>query len=510
MLSLLKKYWQVVGLRLGLRSRGLVATGLIGMGLIVGEARGDFPRLALEAVSVNELESPVGLTNAGDGSGRLFVVNQRGRIDVISNGSVLDTPFLDLSSRLVAERDGFDERGLLGLAFHPNFGQVGAVGADKFYVYYSAPSPNEPGIPENPVDHQSVISEFSATSLGSNVATLGSERILMTFDQPQFNHDGGELAFGPDGMLYIATGDGGSSNDNNAGHTGGGTSRPNGPTVLGNAQDRTNLLGSVLRINVDGNNGPGGAYGIPADNPFVGEGGGVKEEIWAYGLRNPWRFSFDDGTDANPGTGDLLLADVGQGKVEEVNLITKGGNFGWRIKEGTLDLDPEVINPNPGPLLDPIVQYTRASLDGDPDVEGLLQVGVAAVGGHVYRGEAIPELVGKYIFADWSEGFFPGSGTLLGLEGLHGEELVLSVLNLDGGNPVGFYINAIGEDENGELYVVGRSVLAANGLDEFGNGSGQVFRIVRGVIPEPGVGFGVLTVVGMIVSVGGRRSSHKA
>ena len=286
------------------------------LGLAVASAtQAGFPQVALVPVSQNEIVSPVVLANAGDGSNRLFVADQRGTVHVIQNGSLLPTPLLDISTRLVPERPNFDERGLLGLAFHPNFGQVGQLGADKFYVYYSAPQPNgDPTDPVNPVDHQSIVAEYAVTSLGANTADPASERILMSFDQPQFNHDGGNLAFGPDNMLYITTGDGGGGGDNEPGHTGGGPGNPTGG--LGNSQDRTKLLGKVLRIDVDGNGA--GQYGIPADNPFVGVGGGVREEIYAYGLRNPWRASFDDGPG---GTGRMFIADVGQNAVEEVNLL---------------------------------------------------------------------------------------------------------------------------------------------------------------------------------------------
>ena len=173
-------------------------------------ASASFPPVALEPISQNEIVSPVAIVNAGDGTNRLFVANQRGTIHVLQNDSLLPTPLLNISDRLVEERPGFDERGLLGMAFHPNFGQAGLVGEDKFYVYYSAPQPNgDPDDPVNPVNHQSVVAEYALSSPGANTAEPKSERILLTFDQPQFNHDAGYLGFGPDNLLYITTGDGG-------------------------------------------------------------------------------------------------------------------------------------------------------------------------------------------------------------------------------------------------------------------------------------------------------------
>ncbi len=450
-------------------SRSVLATALI-----APSAWAAFPQIQLQTVTSGELVAPVGLTNAGDGSNRLFVIDQNGQIQIIQGGTVLPTPFLDIDSKVVSDRPGFDERGLLGLAFHPDFNTGSAAGEGKFYVYYSAVSPEAPGTTGNPIDHRSIIAEYMVSSPGSNIADPNSERILLTFNQPQFNHDAGQLAFGPDGMLYISTGDGGSSNDNNAGHTGGDATQPSG--VLGNAQDRTNLLGKVLRIDVDGTSGPGGQYGIPADNPFVGVGGGVREEIYAYGLRNPWRFSFDDGPG---GTNRLFLADVGQGEVEEVNIIESGKNYGWRIREGSSIFDG-TVSPNPVvPLIDPIAEYTRAGLGPST---GLPEIGIATVGGFVYRGSELPDLVGKYIFGDWSTGFVPGNGTLLGLEETSPGNFDLSVLDVVGGNPIGLYITAFGEDEFGELYVVAKSALAP-GLDpNTGLPAGTIFKIV----PEPG------------------------
>ncbi len=435
-------------------------------------ANAAFPQIALVPVVQNQIVSPVVVTNAADGSNRLFVADQRGTIHVIQNGSLLPSPLLDISGRLVAERPGFDERGLLGLAFHPNFGQAGQTGADKFYVYYSAPQPNgDPGDPVNPVDHQSIVAEYSVTSLGANTAEPSSERILMAFDQPQFNHDGGNLAFGPDNMLYITTGDGGGGGDDEPGHTGGGPGNPTGG--LGNSQDRTKLLGKVLRIDVDGNGA--GQYGIPADNPFVGVGSGVREEIYAYGLRNPWRASFDDGPG---GTGRMLIADVGQNAVEEINILAAGANYGWRIKEGTFDFDATVTPDPVVPLVDPIAEYAHPGSNN-----GLLEVGLSVTGGVVYRGSDFPELNGKYVFGDWSTGFGQPDGTLLGLEEIAPGDFQLSVLDVVGGNPIGEYVLTFGRDESGEAYVATKRTLAPSAVDPNGLPTGTIYRITA--VPEP-------------------------
>lgn len=431
-----------------------------------------FPPIRLDPISQGQIVSPVLIGNAGDGSDRLFVADQRGQIRVIDQGNLLPTPLLDLETLLVPERPNFDERGLLGLAFHPNFGQSGLAGADKFYVYYSAPTADA-GTPENPIDHQSVVAEFSVSAADPNVADLASARTLLTFDQPQFNHNAGFLAFGPDDMLYVATGDGGGGGDNEPGHTGGGPgAQPDAVTGnLGNSQDRSNLLGKILRIDVDGNNGPGGEYGIPADNPFVGEGG-VREEIYAYGLRNPFRGTFD---------GDrLIVADVGQNQIEEINLIEAGGNYGWRILEGTFDFD-NTVTPDPVvPLIDPIAEYTHPGLE---PATGLEEFGISVTGGVVYRGDAFPELQGKYLFGDFSTQFAPANGMLLGMEETSPGVFSLQALDVVGGNPIGEYVLAFGLDESGEAYVATKTALAASGLSSTGEPTGAIYRIV--VVPEP-------------------------
>lgn len=433
-------------------------------------AEAEFPTLALKAVCLSQFNSPTALTNAGDGSGRLFLCEQRGKIRIIQNGMLLPTPFLDVGAKLVSPR-GFDERGLLGLAFHPGYENPASPGFRRFYVFYSAPSPNSPGPTENPVDCRSTISEFLVNSNNPNVADLNSERVLLTFDKPQFNHNGGQLEFGTDGLLYISVGDGGGANDNQAGHTGGGPGNPAG--VLGNSQDKTKLLGKILRIDPMGTNGAGGQYGIPASNPFVGVGGGVREEIYAYGLRNPWRFSFD------PANGRLFCADVGQGQVEEIDLITSGGNYGWRVKEGTFDFDATA--PNGGlPLIPPIAQYAHP---GFGVALGLPEYGISVTGGHVYRGSAIPQLVGKYIFGDWSGSFGnPPSGRLLGLEETTPNNWTLSQLVLTQPNPIPTRILAFGRDEQGEIYVATNITTGPNQNDPAtGLPGGGIYKIVAAV-----------------------------
>jgi glucose/arabinose dehydrogenase len=411
--------------------------------LLSSLARADFPTLALKPICLSQFNSPTAVTNAGDGSNRLFLCEQRGKIRIIQNGMLLPTPFLDVGSKLVPPfSPTFDERGLLGLAFHPGFANPASLGYRKFYIFYSAVSPNAPGTTTDPVNCRSTISEYLVSAGDANIADPLSERILLSYDKPQFNHNGGQLEFGPDGLLYISTGDGGGANDNNFGHTGGGSGNPMG--VLGNAQDKTRLLGKILRIDPFGTDGPGGQYGIPASNPFVGVGGGIREEIYAFGLRNPWRFSFD------PPTGRLFCADVGQGKVEEIDLISSGGNFGWRVKEGSFDFDATA--PNGGlPLIAPIAQYEHPGLS--PSL-GLPAIGISVTGGYVYRGTAIPQLVGKYIFGDWSTSFgTPAAGTLLGLEETTPNNWTLSVLPLTQPNPIPTRILAFGRDEQGEIYV---------------------------------------------------------
>jgi glucose/arabinose dehydrogenase len=298
-----------------------------------------FPRLTFER--------PVLLTHAGDGSNRLFVIEQPGRIRVLENRSAVDSAgvFLDLESRV---RMRHNEEGLLALAFHPKYAQNG-----HFYVFYSA---------SNPL--RGVLSRFSVSRDDPLVADPDSETVLLDIPKPYGNHNGATVIFGPDGFLYFSIGDGGLANDPH-----------------NNGQDLSTLLGDIMRIDVDREEG-GRRYAIPADNPFVGRAG-ARPEIWACGLRNIWRMSFD------PATGELWAGDVGQNRYEEIDLIVRGGNYGWRIREGAhpFRTDQTAVDP----LIDPVIEYGRDE-------------GISVTGGHVYRGSRIPALAGAYVYADYVSG----------------------------------------------------------------------------------------------------------
>jgi glucose/arabinose dehydrogenase len=407
------------------------------------------PLIALAPVAQG-LAAPLALMSSGDGSSRLFVVDQTGQIYVLaSDRDLLDEPFLDVSDRMVGLSTRYDERGLLGLAFHPHFGENG-----RFYVYYSAPLRG--GAPSG-WDHTSHLSEFAVSEDDPNMADPDSERILLQVDQPQGNHDGGQIAFGPDGYLYVPLGDGGGANDTGIGHTPG----------LGNGQDTSVLLGSILRIDVDG----GDPYGIPADNPFEGQEG--REEIFAYGFRNPYRIAFDAGGDRR-----LFVGDVGQNLWEEVDIVTLGGNYGWNIKEGTHCFDPDRPDrppaecPATGPmgetLIDPVLEYHNANAPGG--------LGRAVVGGLVYRGSALPRFQGRYIFGDWSTSFAQPDGTLLvatppEAPGEMWPFTELQIATRENGK-LASYLLSFGQDADLELYVLTSDTTGPTG------DTGQVFKII--------------------------------
>lgn len=378
--------------------------------------------------------SPVYLTQPSNDE-RLFVVDQTGQIYIIKWGQKLASPFLDIKSKLVQLKREHEERGLLGLAFHPEYTKNG-----KFYVYYSAPlRTSAPG----GWDCTSTISEFRVSASSPDLADTASERILLQIDKPQDNHNGGTLASGPDGYLYISIGDGGGAGDKGKGHVQDWYRQNEG----GNGQDiRQNLLGSILRIDVS----HGIPYGIPADNPFAQNRIGLPE-IFAYGLRNPYRFCFAP-------DGSLIAADAGQELYEEVNVITKGGNYGWNIKEGRgcfdagnykqpLDSCPDRDSLENN-LIDPVLEFknTMSFPDG---------LGIVSVGGVVYNGSRVEGLKNKYLFGVWTQHHGKPDGALFAAE---------RTANLWTYNKLGFayrsqqelgqYVLGFGQDNNGEAYLL--------------------------------------------------------
>ena len=399
------------------------------------------------------LTAPVALVEPPDGSRRLFIVDQIGLIRVLlPDGQLLAEPFLDVRDRLVTLMPNFDERGLLGLAFHPHYAENG-----RFFVYYSAPLREGAPAGWNCTSH---ISEF-LVSADPNRADAASERILLQIDKPQFNHNGGTVAFGPDGNLYISIGDGGGANDVGLGHV----EDWYPDNAGGNGQDITdNLLGSILRIDVDG----GAPYAIPLDNPFVGTEG--LDEIWAYGFRNPYRISFDGSS--------LFAGDAGQLLWEEVSLVVKGGNYGWNVKEGThcFDAENNAVSPAtcpsfaPGgvPLRDPVIEYSNAR---NP-IGGF---GLVVVGGHVYRGGELPQLRGRYVFGDWSRSFGRPDGTLLVATPRKKGLWTIQELLVQGspGGRLGDFILGFGRDLQGEVYVLTSDSVGPSGS------TGKVYRLVR-------------------------------
>lgn len=483
---------------------------LLLIGSLLGESSyGAFPSLHLQPVVLQQLHSPTCITHAGDGSGRQFVVDQAGQIRIIKGGMLMPEPFLDIASTASVEADRkvvamtllYTERGLLSLAFHPGYADAESPGYGRFYVNYT--KPYQPGIdppwpvPNHTPDCTTVVAEFRVSANDPDRADPTSERRLLMLVQPQRNHNGGGLVFDAAGLLYIGSGDGGGANDNNAGHTGGFEAIPATETTpaiprptdaLGNGQDRTVLLGKILRIDPLDPDGDGPLrYGIPPSNPFVGEGGGVKEEIYAYGIRNPWGLAFDDGPG---GSGRLFCADVGQGRIEEVNLIVNGGNYGWRYKEGrefpTFSSGAATSPmPNPGGvMIDPIAEYGHPGMAGS----SLPLLGLSITGGYVYRGAAIAGLQGKYVFGDYGATNGAAGGRMMGLEETaagSGEFILTEALPILGGNPLSFRVLCLGRDESGELYVGTKSTAGVLALEN-GRPTGGVYKIVAEPIdPAP-------------------------
>lgn len=417
------------------------------------------PALTIDVQLVAEgLTSPIQIVSADDRTRRLFIIDQVGVIRIVTrDGVLLPTPFLDVRAKLVPLNPAFDERGLLGLAFHPKYEKNG-----RFFVYYSAPPR-----PTAPAGYTTTarISEFRV-SANPDIADPLFERVILEVDKPQTNHNGGTLAFGKDRNLYISLGDGGGANDVGLGHVEDWYAGNGG----GNGQDKeANLLGNILRIDID----HGTPYGIPRGNPFVGKPG--LDEIWAYGLRNPYRMSFDtkDGH-------RLFVGDAGQGRWEEVSIVERGGNYGWNVREGTHCFDAESntvepescpnAEPDGTPLRDPVIEYANSAQAGG--------IGVTVIGGNVYRGNRIKSLRGMYVFGDFSKGFFPPDGTLLAAR-QKGRGLwpirELRVASSPSGR-LNDYILGFGIDDRGEIYVGGKDVPGPSGT------TGKVYRL----IPAPG------------------------
>ena len=379
------------------------------------------PKIELRPVfTALHLERPVWMSEAPDGSGRLFIVGQAGKIMIVKKGSDGSDAkvFFNIENRHPYFQN---EDGLLSIAFHPGFKTNGL-----FYVYYTQENPADQHLKPQNYPYRSVVSEFKVSATDPDRADMSTERILLEVPQPFWNHKGGELAFGPDGYLYLGLGDGGLGGD-----------------PFGSGQSTTTLLAKMLRIDVNTRDTTGRGfrqrelpYGIPRDNPFVHLGNGVRQEIFAYGLRNPWRYSWDRLT------GALWLGDVGQDLWEEVDIVTNGGDYGWSVREGMHEYKP---GPPGAIYANPIMEYTHR-----PDLrhEGLFpdhSIGLCVIGGYVYRGEKYPSLDGVYIYGDAS------LGTIWGLRYDYASHQVTAhgTLLQQPEN-----INSFAEDQAGELYVM--------------------------------------------------------
>ena len=414
------------------------------------------PSVRTQTVANEGLTAPLDFAMPPGERDRFFVVDQVGQIYVYDADSGERETFIDLSDELIdfndlPDKKVIDERGLLGLAFHPNFAEN-----RKFYVAYSAP--RREGTPSN-YTHTQVVEEYEATDDGT-AARPGTQRPLLEMPSPYYTHNGGSLAFGPDdGYLYISVGNGG-----------GALKSPKqvddwyAPNRGGNGQDvGHNLMGSILRIDVDTQEN-GEAYGIPDDNPLVGDTG--LDEHYAWGFRNPWRMSFSDGR--------LMAADVGQDRYEEVNEVEKGSNYGWNVKEGTHcfaatgspsetrtscpSSTPESVRGGE-PLIDPVVEYPHPNVEGGPGA------GISVIGGYFYENATIPELEGKYVFGDYSKGKAKPTGSLFAATPTESgqwstEEITLA--DTGNGHLDGFLLS-VGRDNDGELYALTTKELGPTG-----------------------------------------------
>jgi len=401
--------------------------------------------------------SPIGVVPIPDNSGRMIVIDQVGMLWVLdASGNKIATPFIDLTSRMVTLNPGFDERGLLGVAFHPNYTSNG-----RLFIYYNAPPRAGGPTPTTTWNNLARFSEFHI-SADPNVVDMNSERVFLEIDDPQGNHNGGTLIFGPDGYLYISIGDGGGANDSPVGHV------PDWYLVNagGNGQDvEANLLGNVLRLDMDA----GMPYGVPSDNPFVGTVG--LDEIYAYGFRNPYRMSFDMG-----GSHRLFLGDAGQILYEEVDIVEKGGNYGWNVKEGTHCFSTATpgtslsecptVDPFGNRLIDPVIEMLNAA-NPAPGVKTL-----TVIGGHVYRGDGIKSLKGDYVFGSFSRSGTPQGELFVAKPAGPGLWPFTEISLVSFTDHLGAFVKGFGQDLGGEIYVTTSTVIGPSGT------TGKVYKLV--------------------------------
>ncbi|CAN5606642.1 PQQ-dependent sugar dehydrogenase [soil metagenome] len=436
------------------------AASVAALGAVLAAPAAAETAVSLEVVAEG-LQAPLVLVQP-EGDDRRFIVEQPGRIRILADDNfLLDEPFLNIEHKIIPLMSTFDERGLLGLTFHPDFEENG-----RFFVYYSGQIPGDSELGSHLwYSHTNYVAEYRVDPENENRADHGTERILMRFDWPQFNHNGGWLGFGEDGYLYISTGDGGYANDWGIGHH----------VTMGNGQYLGTHLGKILRIDVDVDEG---YYSVPDDNPFADDDT-AEPEIWAYGFRNPWRCTFDPDGEIE----GVICADVGQNAYEMVRHVQAGENHGWRVMEGSQCFDFE--NPNDHPescdnqgMVDPIIEYQNCNVS--PDCEG-----ISITGGHVYRGED-EDLAGVYIFGDWSARFDAMDGRLFAGRQNGDGEWEMERMVADGMETLP-YILAFGQDADGDVYALTSESLGPTGqLDRIyriaaGNGAAE-----PGAMPEPG------------------------
>jgi glucose/arabinose dehydrogenase len=431
--------------------------------------------IALKPVMTGLVQPTAGAVAPGDPE-HLYIADQVGTVwalDISRHAHINDAKlFLDIRDQLVTLGLGaskYDERGLLGIAFHPNFRRN-----HLFYTFSSQPATRPATFNTLPPDIapncQSVLQEWRVTEMDDDTMVVqpGSARVLMVINKPQFNHNGGALLFGPDRMLYVAVGDGGGSNDSGVGHA-----------AAGNAQSLVdgNVLGKILRIDPLGHDSANGQYGIPRDNPFSDRWMPLAgpHEIFAYGFRNPWRMSFD------AETGALYAGDVGQNDLEEVDIVRRGKNYGWPVKEGTFLFDGFLAGRGgtgyvwqnspgaPAGIVDPIAQYDHG--DGQvPPLHSGVHVRQAVIGGFVYRGDRVDALQGRYVFGDYGSATSPIEGNLYVLRG---RDRKLETLNVEGRSSLGLAVLAFAQSRDGELFLLASQTGTVLGT------TGVVLRIVE-------------------------------